>query len=165
MKIAYADPPYIGKAKKHYGCEEVDHAALIEKLGGYDGWALSLNSTTLREVLPMCPDRVRVMAWVKSYCCYKKGVPLTYAWEPVIVKPARKQPRQGTFALFDWVQCAPAMNGFVGAKPEPFCFWLFEVLGCRSDDNFDDLFTGSGAVSRAWEAWTRQGLLFEAATP
>lgn len=25
MRIAYADPPYIGQAKKHYGSEEVDH--------------------------------------------------------------------------------------------------------------------------------------------
>lgn len=28
MIFAYADPPYPGQAKKHYGREEVDHAEL-----------------------------------------------------------------------------------------------------------------------------------------
>lgn len=46
MKFAYADPPYIGQAKRLYGdhpdfAGEVDHAALIVDLLRYDGWALS----------------------------------------------------------------------------------------------------------------------------
>ena len=36
MRVAYADPPYIGQAKRHYShdprCAEVDHADLVEKL-------------------------------------------------------------------------------------------------------------------------------------
>ena len=34
--VAYADPPYIGQARKHYShdpnCAEVDHAELIDRL-------------------------------------------------------------------------------------------------------------------------------------
>lgn len=45
MKFAYADPPYIGQAKRHYQSEEVDHEKLIKRLiNEYpDGWALSLS--------------------------------------------------------------------------------------------------------------------------
>jgi hypothetical protein len=45
------------------------------------------------------------------------------------------------------------------AKPQAVCFWAFEVLGLEPDDVLDDLFPGSGAVGRAWEAWRRQGRL------
>ena len=44
LRLAYADPPYPGQSKRYYGDQpsyagEVDHAALIERLSGYDGWA------------------------------------------------------------------------------------------------------------------------------
>lgn len=44
LRLAYADPPYPGKARLYrdhpdYG-GEVDHAALIVRLTEYDGWAL-----------------------------------------------------------------------------------------------------------------------------
>ena len=29
MKVAYADPPYVGQAKRHYNMPEVDHEELI----------------------------------------------------------------------------------------------------------------------------------------
>ena len=36
VRFAYADPPYIGQAKKHYAddprCAEVDHAELVARL-------------------------------------------------------------------------------------------------------------------------------------
>ena len=48
MRIAYADPPYIGQAKKHYShdpkCAEVDHAKLLLQLQNYDAWALSMSA-------------------------------------------------------------------------------------------------------------------------
>jgi hypothetical protein len=64
MKFAYADPPYIGQAKKHYShdpaCAEVDHRALIARLVTEypDGWALSLSSPTLQQILALCPAGV-----------------------------------------------------------------------------------------------------------
>lgn len=51
MRLAYADPPYIGKAKKHYSddpsgieAREVDYPALIEQLRAFDGWALPMKA-------------------------------------------------------------------------------------------------------------------------
>lgn len=91
MKMAYADPPYPGEARKHYAddprCAEVDHAVLIAhlELEYPDGWALSTKSPALYDLLPLCPARARVMAWVKPFCSFKPGVGVAYAWEPVIV--------------------------------------------------------------------------------
>ena len=37
----------------------------------------------------MCPAGVRVGAWVKTFCAFKKGVRPAYAWEPVIFTGGR----------------------------------------------------------------------------
>jgi hypothetical protein len=160
MRVAYADPPYIGQAKKHYShdprCAEVDHAELIKKLNGYDAWALSLSSPTLRIILPMCPEDVRVMAWVKPFAAFKPNVNPAYAWEPVIVRGGRKRTRDEA-TVRDWVSANITLKrGLAGAKPEGFCFWLFDVLGMQAGDEFDDIFPGTGGVSRAWETYQRQ---------
>jgi hypothetical protein len=159
MRVAYADPPYMGQAKKHYAhdpqCAEVDHPALIEQLNTFDAWALSLSSPTLRIILPMCPDDVRVMAWVKPFCAFKVNVNPAYAWEPVIVRGGRKRTREQETAR-DWVsEVITLRKGLSGVKPRGFCYWLFEVLNLNPEDEFHDLFPGSGAVSRAWTEWRR----------
>src|SRR5205823_3197858 len=86
IRVAYADPPYPGQAKKHYGSEEVCHRELITRLTDEypDGWALSTSSPSLTALLPLCPPGCRVGAWVKPFCVYKPGVNPAYAWEPVI---------------------------------------------------------------------------------
>ena len=90
MRFAYADPPYIGQAKRHYShdprCAEVDHAELIARLTrDYpDGWALSASSPSLATILPLLTEGWRMGAWCKSFCAFKKGVRPCYAWEPVI---------------------------------------------------------------------------------
>ena len=71
-RFAYADPPYPGRAKKHYGCAETDYPALVARLqaGGSLGWALSTSEDSLRWLLPLCPEGTRVCPWVKP-----QGVP------------------------------------------------------------------------------------------
>lgn len=164
MRFCYADPPYIGQAKAHYSHDprsaEVDHAALIAGLvrDFPDGWALSLSSPTLRTILPMCPPTVRVMAWVKPFASFKPNVNPAYAWEPVIVGGGRKRGRKAA-TVRDW--CAANITlkrGLSGAKPEAFCFWLFDVLGAQPGDELHDMFPGSGAVSRAWEKYLARSL-------
>lgn len=163
MKFAYADPPYIGQAKRHYGdqplCAEVDHRELIDMMcRDFDAWALSLSSPTLKTILPMCPDGVRVMAWVKPFAVFK-GLSVAYAWEPVIVMGGRKYSRaqmkaMGKYTTRDWVSANITMRRSVhGAKPAAFCRWLFDVMGAEPGDDFHDLFPGSGAVTDAWLAY------------
>ena len=77
MRAAYADPPYLGCGAKHYGdrheaAAEYDtpeaHKRLIERLcDEFDSWALSLHEPSIRTILTMCPDDVRVGAWTKPF--------------------------------------------------------------------------------------------------
>lgn len=165
MRFAYADPPYVGMAKKHYAKEaaangrvasEIDHGELIIWLSQYDGWALSLSSPSLKQILALCGNDVRVGAWVKPFASFKPNVNPGYCWEPVIFWGGRKLGRDVP-TVRDFVSANITLQrGVSGAKPEPFCVWLFQMLGMRPDDEFTDLFPGSGAVSRAWEKWRKQ---------
>lgn len=157
MRLAYADPPYPGRAHLYADhpdyAGEVDHHALIERLRGFDGWALSTNAESLHWLLPLAPE-ARVLAWTKHT--------VTYSWEPVLVVPAR-QPH----GVRDWIQCEPDSFQFrprpdsyvIGRKPEAFCMWLFQWLGADPADDLDDVFPGSGAVGEAWQRWRSQPAL------
>ncbi len=153
MRFAYADPPYIGQAKKLYGCAEIDHKELIEKLNTFDAWALSCSSPTLKQILNLCPDDVRIMAWVKPFCSFKPNVNPAYAWEPVIGRGFRKKSRK-ELTVRDWCSCNITLKkGLIGAKPEGFCYWLFDVFGLLPGDEFHDLFIGTGDVTNAWNKY------------
>ena len=103
----------------------------------------------------MCPDDVRVGAWVKPFASFKLNVTRAWTWEPVIFRFTRARPirrEQGTWRDFI-SEPITLKRGFVGAKPERFCYWLFEGMNLGPEDEFHDLFPGSGAVSRAWDKW------------
>lgn len=162
MKFAYADPPYIGQAKRHYShdpkCAEVDHQELVKKLCAEypDGWALSLSSPTLQQILSYCPSDVRIMAWVKPFAVFRQNVRVAYAWEPVIVRGGRKRSRQ-QLTVQDWVSANITLNrGLCGAKPEAFCYWLFQVLNVQPGDTLDDLYPGTGIVSQCFSVFLAQ---------
>jgi hypothetical protein len=156
IRAAFADPPYLGGARQRYNCPEVDHRQLIERLETFDAWALSLSSTTLQQVLPLCPEGVRIGAWVKPWCAFRPNVNPAFCWEPVIFKLARRRTRQQP-TIRDWISVNATSNrGVVGAKPDAFCFWIFEMLNLRPGDEFCDLYEGSGAVTRAFRTWLAQ---------
>ena len=155
-QIIYADPPYLGQAKRYYDSKEVDHKELIMNLLTYDGWALSCSSPSLKILIPMVNEFIldyRIGVWVKPFCAFKANVNPAYAWEPVIFKPARARGRE-KLTVRDWVSTSITLKrGLVGAKPEAFAFWLFEVLGAEPTDEFIDMFPGTRAVTMAWEKW------------
>ncbi len=166
MKMAYADPPYLGLAEKFYGDLHPEaavydrpetHKLLIERLSDeYDAWALSMATTTLRLMLPWCPEDVRIGAWVKPFASFKMNVTHAYAWEPVLFRLNRKRTReQGTWRDFI-AEPITLQRGFRGAKPEKVCYWIFEGLNLQEGDEFNDLFPGSGAVTRAYEKWRKR---------
>jgi hypothetical protein len=165
VRIAYADPPYPGESyfyKEHPDyAGEVDHAELIARLVAEypDGWALSTKAPALRDLLPLCPPRARVMPWVKPFASFKPGINPAYCWEPVIVFGGRKRTRQEK-TVRDWVAANITIGkGLAGVKPYEVCAWLFEVLGMGPEDELVDLFPGSGAVTVAWETWKAGGPL------
>lgn len=166
MKLYIADPPYIGQAKKKYGkdprCAEVDHADLLRAIHeAGDGWALCAGAdlNSMRTIVPLLPDDVRICSWVKPFAAFKPGVTLAYAWEPVFIKPARKRPKEAPTCR-DWVAANITMKrGLAGAKPERFCFWLFDALGAEPGDELVDLYPGTGAITKAWHRWCDNPLL------
>jgi hypothetical protein len=164
LKIAYADPPYLGcgrlYAAHHPDALDWDkpetHRDLIARLCSEfeDGWAMSLSSPSLRTILPMCPDDCRVAAWTKPFAIFKPNVRVAYAWEPVIFRGGRKGTRDQP-SVRDW--CAVNITlkrGLTGAKPRDFCRWLFEVMNLQAGDEFVDLFPGTAAVTAAWQEYS-----------
>lgn len=177
-RFAYADPPYPGQSWRLYGdhpdyAGEVNHAELVARLVDEfpDGWALSTSASALHEVLPLCPaptpskknkgrylqgTGTRILVWTKPQAPWRP-VGIQYGWEPVLLYGGR--PREPRDTLRDWVSCIPGPTDVPGAKPRAFCDWLFNALGAQPGDELVDLFPGSGAVGRAWDAWTAQGRL------
>lgn len=160
MRIyAYADPPYLGYAKfyrdLHPDAADYDrpetHQALIDKLvADYpDGWALSLTSGNLHDILPMCPREARIAAWVKPFASFKPGVNPGYTWEPVIFMGGRRRTDKTEPTVRDYIATPITLKrGLTGAKPEAFCRWVLDLLGFRSEDRIDDLFPGTGVMGR-----------------
>jgi hypothetical protein len=165
MRFAYADPPYPGQARKRYGREpeyegEVDHPELLRVLEGFpDGWGLSTGAYALRQLLPLCPEGVRVCAWVKPLHPCPETYGLHNTWEPLLIYRGRQE-RPGRR---DWFEAGPARLGvgrrLEGRKPLAFCAFLFRALGMRPGDELADLFPGSGAVGRAWAEVERRASL------
>lgn len=164
MRLAYADPPYLGQAKRHYahdpsGIEaaEVDFPALVDRLRTYDGWALSASSPSLGHMLSLAPE-ARVAAWCKPWCSWKPSNRVQYAWEPVLFVAARPRGTKDRPSVRDYVVAnITTRRGTHGAKPDVFCDWIIDVLGADPADEFDDLFPGSGVVGQAWERFVSRG--------
>jgi len=168
MKAAYADPPYLGCGAKHYAAHHADaadadsvewHEALIDRLNSeFDSWALSMSSTNLPDLVPLLPAGVRIGAWVKPFCSFKANVTRAFAWEPVAFKFHRKRSREKP-TWRDYVSHPITLRrGLPGAKPDAFCYWIFDGLGLEPQDEFIDLFPGTGGVMKAYEKWTARWL-------
>lgn len=164
LRLAYADPPYPGLSARYYAdhpdyAGEVDHAALLSRLATYDGWALSTSSRALQELLWLAPDGTQVAAWFRGGRGSRSARPVQ-AWEPVLYFGGRADPD----APVRWdaleYTARPRTTDqarVVGAKPAAFCRWLFELLDARPGDQLDDLYPGSGGVSRAWASYCADG--------
>lgn len=168
MIFVYADPPYIGQAQKHYShdprCAEVDHEALITRLcePWVDGWALSLSAPSIFEIggivrdlqkRGIAPLDIRCAAWVKPFASFKPNVNPGYCWEPVIFRGGRRYTRKAA-TIRDFVsESITLRRGLAGAKPDGFCWWLFDLWHAEAADTFVDVFPGSGAVGRAWDRY------------
>lgn len=169
MRIAYLDPPYPGCAHLYADhpdyAGEVDHRALIERAQAeFDGWILHTSSVALPVIVPLLPPGVRIMSWVKGFAAFKRNVSVAYAWEPVIVKAARKPVVSKRLVMRDWIEAPITLKrGLTGAKPEAVCHWAFEMVGARPEDELADLFPGTGAVTEAWRTWRLKFALPEVA--
>lgn len=176
MKFAYADPPYLGCCKMYghnHGDDDDKHVDMVRPFDGrcwddrkthtaligwlndeyHDGWALSLHAPSLRVLVDSFPLDVRFGAWVKPFASFKPNINPGYCWEPVVFFGGRKLGR-GVDTVRDYVSANITLQkGTPGAKPIVFCKWVMDLLGFDPEqDTFDDIFPGSGAMTRAIEA-------------
>lgn len=166
MRFAYADPPYLGKCRNYghnhdtWGCfdDVATHVKLFEHLDTFDGWAYSLSSVTLRELLPLTRINTRIAAWTKPFTTFMPSVRIAYSWEPVLFFTPRVAQNEGT--PFGRDHCAesavpPSRHKLFGQKPEVFCRWITVLLGFQEGDELVDLFPGTGVMGDT----LRQGVL------
>lgn len=163
-RFAYADPPYLGCASRYYGDKHPNasdfdkietHAALVRHLVDLypDGWALSCHVPSLRKILELCPHDVRIACWVKPFSGTRGGVRARFSWEPVIYRTSlvwSHGPQFTDHLIANGNQSNGIDPVFPGQKPEVFAAWICRILGARPEDVIDDLFPGSGAMSRAF---------------
>ena len=178
MRFACADPPYLGQCGRydhdHRGIlnrqpvswEPVcwddlrTHELLIRRLSTVypDGWALSASAPSLKQLLPLCPDDVRIAAWVKPFAAFKRNVRNAYTWEPVILRGGRLSSKDGAPVTRDhWTdpealrESITMKKGLTGVKPAAFNEWVLKMLGFMGSDQMDDLFPGKGGMALALE--------------
>lgn len=165
MKMAYADPPYLGQCSRYghrhetpYGCwnDLETHRLLIRNLRDEypDGWALSLSASSQEDMLHLCREElgrnmVRVSPWVKPFAVYKPNVNPGYTWEPVIWVGGRNYERYDPTVRDFHVENVTLKKGIPGAKPPRFPDFILAQLGVdfSAGDTIDDLFPGSHGVT------------------
>lgn len=165
LHLAFADPPYLGCCGL-YGHEHNDggglpydgrcwddwetHELLLDFLAsGYDGFAYCMSSPSLRALLPLAREDVRVASWVKPFAAYKANVRIAYTWEPVLFRPGRDRSTEGAPVGRDHLaEPITLKKGLTGAKPSRFCAWALDLMGYVEGDEVDDLFPGTGIMGR-----------------
>lgn len=171
MRLAIADPPYLGRAARWYGdkahtlgphahaadnhpdAAEWDnparHRQLIEELeASYDGYAIACPPSGIDAYRPL-PVSARIMIWVKPNAMPSSGR-IHNKWEAVIARiPDGRWTARGGIGVTPDVLIAPKQNdGFAGKKPDQWTRWVLDALSYNEDtDTVDDLFPGSGSVS------------------
>lgn len=133
MRLAIADPPYLGRAARNYG-------------PGSDLSGFGQGNNNLRHYLAWVPNDTRVCAWHKPRSV-PTGSRITPSWEPVLAYVPHGRRGRGSLQMTD-VLTAPPPQTFVGAKPSRWTRWVLDLLGYSEGDTVDDLFPGSGAVER-----------------
>lgn len=164
MKFAYADPPYLGCAKRLYGDPTYDdpkaHRQLIVRLQDEfpDGWAFSMHTPSIVTLAPFMPTDIRWAAWIKPFAVFKPNVNPAYAWEPVAFRGGRDYTREDA-TVRDWHSENITMRkGLPGAKPPRFALWIAELLGVdfAAGDAIDDLFPGTHGLTMIWKERQQQ---------
>lgn len=173
MRLAIADPPYLGRGDRWYGDgrghftrqRNSDHheeaakwdspAAHVELMASlvreFDGWAVAGAPDSLGLYLSVAPADTRVLVWHRGNAI-PSGSRVSEQWEFVLafIPPSRRG--RGEHLPTSDVLSAGVQNrsGFTGSKPSRWTRWVLDVLGYDpAADELVDLFPGSGAVSAA----------------
>lgn len=149
----YADPPYYGN-EYLYNCKPVallDVIAVMESVAPVR--ALSMSQGMRKEAEDLVTGRSRLCVWVKPWTPNVSDPSIS--WEPVLLwgdLPASRRvgaatPRDTLVARAGGDNPSP----FPTPKPDAFASWVVDLLGVgvRPGSVLVDIFSGSGAISRA----------------
>ena|SRR5689334_679168 len=177
MRLAIADPPYLGRADRWYGSgrghrrgagraaaheaagewdDPATHGALVARLEAeYDGWAIAAAADSVPVYASFLPPSVRMCIWVKGNAI-PSGSRLANQWEPVFVRLPPGRSAHGTGPGISDVLTAGISyrHNYVGSKPYAWTHWVLDQLGYQPSDELHDLFAGSGAVAFAASLYT-----------
>jgi hypothetical protein len=159
MRLAYADPPYLGCCLKYghrhdlYGCWDVPdaHAHLVKNLvkDFPDGWALSTSAKGLPTYLAACPPAARTAIWHVTNSPHPGNMGRWWwAWEAVIVWGGRREVPVVRNVFTGHAPSGYFGNEITGQKTEGFCRWVLNLLGYLDGDELVDLYPGSGVMGR-----------------
>jgi len=186
MRLAIADPPYLGRAARWYGdgpmpqsttkatvpAKKADyhpdaaawdqpntHRELVRMLTlSYDGWAIAMAPDNLRHYLQWVPVDTRVTVWHKSRWMPGRARVIN-TWEPVLVFiPTKRRASDGLTNLPRDVMAGGERGAatFAGAKPAAWTRWVLDMLGYDPDTDTVDDLFGG---SGAVAAEIAQGVL------
>lgn len=178
MRLAIADPPYLGRADRWYGdgrgsgytsvtgrngrkpdrhpaAAEWDvperHVQLVRDLSEqYDGFAVAGTAASAGLLLAAAPPAARLAVWVRPNAM-PGGSRLINTWEPVVVLvPEGRRGRERGASVRDALVAPVLPQGFLGSKPPAWTRWVLDMLDYQpAVDTVEDVFTGSGAVAAA----------------
>ena len=138
MKLAIADPPYLGRAALWYGGKGRGKQGTVGRAAG--------RGCLTPEFHPAAHE------W-DSLAPSRSAVPISGA--RVLPEQAMAQPSNSTSSTTISSMClaglsaAHPVSGFVGSKPSAWTHWVLDLLGFQPGDEVTDVFPGSGAVERA----------------
>ena len=179
-KFAIADPPYYGRAKRWYGVggcgaghgkRQADqhpeahiwdkpeaHLNMLKDLQlHYDGFAIATSvmglNVYLKEIDLTQGSGYRICIWHKPISA-PSGSRIRNVYEPVIIYiPSDRRGYKSYVRMDDLKTINIKKNGFVGSKPKEWVWWVLDLMGADKEDQIDDLFFGSGAVTQAINEW------------
>ena len=159
MRLAIADPPYLGLAEMLYGYKDKahlkfngpinqlfkadrhpeahlwddpdTHRRMVESLvEQYDGWAIAMLPRSLRHYLQWVPSDTRVAVWHDPRVMPTGSHPRR-RWEPVLVHVPRGRRRvlDVCNVVGDVLTCPHPGGSFAGAKPRAWTRWVLDMLG------------------------------------
>lgn len=159
MRLAIADPPYLGRANRWYGdgrgsgrvitsagrpgrkpdyhpdAAEWDnparHIQLVHDLArDFDGWAIAGTASSVPVLLSEAPPRTRLAVWVKPNAM-PAGARVVNTWEPVVFFVPEGRTRRGPAgtSIRDALVETVKPDGFLGSKPIAWTAWVLGMLG------------------------------------
>jgi hypothetical protein len=177
VKLAIADPPYLGRAQRYYGVgghgagygrlradehpeaadwdKEETHLNLVRYLqANYEAWAIAMTIHSIHvyssAVEIGSSTGYRFGAWVKPDGSVPSGSRIQTSWEPVLFFiPKQRRIRSSGMNVNDHLSVRAGGLNFMGAKPQAWTRWVLDMLGYNPEtDTVDDLFPGSGAIQK-----------------